>query len=112
MHHISLHPLYSIRTLLQVTLTLVIATFEGSKLAIPVVHALCAAYPIKPYSIVHAGPKTHGGGRRGGCRSARYVACVSLGRVEKPIAVPAAMGRRMAAAGFSKMEEGRVREGM
>lgn len=37
---------------------------------------------------------------------------VCEGRVEKPIAVPAATGMRMEAAGLSKMKEGRVREGM
>lgn len=87
-------------------------TFFASKLLIPMFHALYAAYPIKPYNAVHIGPKTWGGGRKGGCRSARYVFCVSLGRVEKPIAVPAATGSRIDDAAFSKSTAGSVREGM
>lgn len=78
----------------------------------PFVHALKAPYPINPYSVVQTGPKTHGGGRSGGCRRARYVSCVSFGRVEKPTAVPAAIGRRMDAAGVSKMMDGRVSDRM
>ena len=92
--------------------TLVNATTLGSRLLIPVFHARYAAYPIKPYSIVHAGPKTCGAGRRGGWRSAMYVSWVFLGRLEKPMAVPMATGRRMDAAALSKMAEGSVREGM
>ncbi|KAI7001219.1 hypothetical protein KC329_g98 [Hortaea werneckii] len=61
---------------------------------------------MRPYSSVHTGPNTCGGGRRGGWRSARYVLWVSFGRVEKPTAVPAAMGRRIAAAGCSKVIAG------
>lgn len=37
---------------------------------------------------------------------------VSSGLVEKPTAVPAAMGRRIDAAAFEKREVGRVRERM
>lgn len=78
----------------------------------PVLYARYAAYPINPYSAVHIGPNIHGGGRSGGCRSERYVFCVSEGRVEKPTAVPATTGRRIAAAGCSKTIDGSVREGM
>ena len=92
--------------------TLVNATVVGLRLLMPVFHARYEAYPINAYNVVQAGPKTHGGGRRGGCRSAIYVFWVFLGRAEKPMAVPAATGRRMAAAALSKMADGMVIEGM
>lgn len=67
---------------------------------------------MRPYRTVQTGPKTFGGGLYGGCRNAIYVFCVSLGEMEKPTAVPAAIGSRMEAAGCSNKIDGNVREGM
>ncbi len=92
--------------------TLASASFAPSKLFRPVEYARYAANPINPYNNVHAGPNTYGGGLNGGCRNARYVFCVSFGRVENPTAVPHAMGKRMAAAGCLKRISGSVRLGM
>jgi hypothetical protein len=38
--------------------------------------------------------------------------CISLRWVEKPTAVPATMGNRIERAAFSKMADGKVREGI
>jgi hypothetical protein len=99
--------------------------------AIPLVHALWLAYPISKYSVVHAGAKSQGGGRKGGCLSFMYLSCVGFqvpaseeGGAEadlgteapgweiKPEVMPRVTGRRREIGWEVKMEEGRVRPGM
>jgi hypothetical protein len=100
-------------------------------LAIPLIQARWEAYPINRYNVVHAGAKSHGGGRNGGCLSFMYRSCagfqvpasfeafsdVDLG-VEapgweiRPEPIPRPSGRRMEIGALLKIEEGRVSPGM
>ena len=107
--------------------TLARSRVTGFRDKLPVCHALYDAYPIIPYNIVHTGPKTHGGGRKGGCLSCIYLFCVSfavsintksclvltdLRLMAYPMPAPTVTGKRIAAAGVANTAEGSVKAGM